>query len=323
MTLSKIAKLAHVSVSTVSKAFSMSPEINEKTRENIFEIARANGCFYQFFNAKYQRHVIAVICAEFKSRLYSEALSLIQEQLAPHHCEIRVATTNFSADAEREILDYYTKYSSVDGIILFDCQNELADDLKIPIATVYPQRKNQNSISVECDYCSAFKAAITYFSECGVKSIGFINETVSNIRLNAYLAVMEELGLDVDSKYICTTEHRFEVGGYAATAQMIEEGRIPRALICSYDGMAIGAIRCLLDYGLRVPEDVAVMGINQNREDAYLNPPLSTIDPRLDRACRFVTEAMIEHLLGDSEERHSVIEAELYLRKSTDISFGS
>ncbi len=319
MTLAKLAKLAHVSISTVSKAFSMSPGVNEKTREAIFEIARANGCFYQFFNAKYQRYVIAVICGEFKSRFYAEAMSLIQEQLMPHHCEISVATTNFSPDAEREILDYYTKYSSVDGIILFDCQTELADDLKIPIATVYPQRNNGNPISVQCDYCGALKTAITYFTQCGFKSIGFINETVSNIRLNAYLTVMNELGLDVDPKYICTTEHRFEIGGYAATAKMIEEGRIPRALICSYDGMAIGAIRCLLDYGIRVPEDIAVMGINHNREDAYLNPSLSTIDPRIDKACRFVTDAMIEHLLGDKEERHTVIEAELHLRKSTEI----
>ncbi|MBQ4574813.1 MAG: LacI family DNA-binding transcriptional regulator [Clostridia bacterium] len=319
MTLAKLAKLAHVSISTVSKAFSMSPGVNEKTREAIFEIARANGCFYQFFNAKYQRYVIAVICGEFKSRFYAEAMSLIQEQLMPHHCEISVATTNFSPDAEREILDYYTKYSSVDGIILFDCQTELADDLKIPIATIFPYCENKNPISAKRNQIGAMKTAVAHFLDKGVLTIGFINDTVSNFNMNTFYAAMKDLNVDINPKYICITEHRFEFGGYSAMAQMIEEHRVPRALICSYDSMAIGAIRCLSEYGLRVPEDVAVMGINNIREDSYLNPPLSSIDPQIDLACRFATEAMLDHLLGDRTERHTAIESTLHLRKSTEI----
>ena len=80
MTLSKIAALAHVSVPTVSKAFSMSSEVNEQTREIIFDIAKKHGCFRKYYNAKYPKHVIAVICPEFKSRYYSRVLSLLQEK---------------------------------------------------------------------------------------------------------------------------------------------------------------------------------------------------------------------------------------------------
>lgn len=63
ITLSKIAKLAHVSISTVSKSFSMSPEVNEQTREVIFSIAREHGSFKKYYNAKYPKFVVAVICA--------------------------------------------------------------------------------------------------------------------------------------------------------------------------------------------------------------------------------------------------------------------
>ena len=82
ITLSRIAKLAHVSVSTVSKAFSMSPEVSEQTREMIFDIAKDHGCFKKYYKAKYPKHVIAVLCPEFKSRLYSQALSNLQAYLA-------------------------------------------------------------------------------------------------------------------------------------------------------------------------------------------------------------------------------------------------
>ncbi len=82
ITLSTIAKKAHVSVSTVSKAFSMNSEVNDETREkNFFQISKDYGCFKKYYKAKYPRNVIAMICPEFSSRFYSHALSNIQERL--------------------------------------------------------------------------------------------------------------------------------------------------------------------------------------------------------------------------------------------------
>ena len=68
MTLTKLARIANVSVSTASKAFSMSSDISELTREEVFAAVRANGCFKKFFNAKYPKYIAAVICPELNSR---------------------------------------------------------------------------------------------------------------------------------------------------------------------------------------------------------------------------------------------------------------
>ena len=61
MTLTKLAKLANVSVSTASKAFSMSSEVNEETRKIIFDIAKEHGCFKKYYNANYPKLVIAIV----------------------------------------------------------------------------------------------------------------------------------------------------------------------------------------------------------------------------------------------------------------------
>ena len=61
MTLTELAKLAHVSTSTASKAFAGSPEVNEQTREMIFEVAKRAGCFKKFCKSDYPGYVIAVI----------------------------------------------------------------------------------------------------------------------------------------------------------------------------------------------------------------------------------------------------------------------
>ena len=77
MTMKELAKLANVSVSTASKAFSMSSEGSDETREIIFDVAKKHGCFKKFFNAKYPKLVIAVICPEFESTYYSIGTTML------------------------------------------------------------------------------------------------------------------------------------------------------------------------------------------------------------------------------------------------------
>ena len=131
ITLSKIAKLAHVSVSTVSKAFSMSKEVNPETREIIFQIAREHHCFKKYYNAKYPKLVIAVICPEFDSLYYAKWLAEIQRYAGKFNCEICVASTNFNKETEQEIIEYYSNYTAVDGIIIIQKLSEIKNNTDI------------------------------------------------------------------------------------------------------------------------------------------------------------------------------------------------
>ena len=81
MTMSKLANLAGVSVSTISKAFSGSKEISEERRNFIFEIAKQAGCYDKYCKNVHTEKVIAVICPEYKSRFYSEQLSILEKEM--------------------------------------------------------------------------------------------------------------------------------------------------------------------------------------------------------------------------------------------------
>lgn len=115
MTLSKLAKLANVSVSTASKAFSGSNEVSEETRNMIFDVARENHCFRKFYNAKYPKVVIAIIAPEFKGAYYTRYLCCIQDELEKANCKLCVSTTNFSEEKKRSLLEYYCRYTNMDG----------------------------------------------------------------------------------------------------------------------------------------------------------------------------------------------------------------
>ena len=315
-TLSKIAKLANVSVSTASKAFSMSPEVSEQTREAIFDIAHKNGCFKKFFNAKYPKLVVAVICPEFESLYYTTMLSRLQIALEQDGCEICVATTQFSGARGRELVEYYSKYASVDGIIIIDGASLLDGGCDIP--TVYLGSSSADTVCVSMSKHEAIEAAVDYFMASGVRDIGFLGERLTTSKQRAVCEALEKKLGAYNESYIAVGERFFD-GGYDTTLRMIRENRLPRALICAYDYLAIGAIRCLLDNGYRVPEDVAVLGMDDIPEAKYLNPPLSSINSNFGEACDTAAKTLINMLMGKPYQQSTVIPATLHLRRSSEI----
>lgn len=319
ITMSKIAKLAHVSVSTVSKAFSMSPDVNPETRDAIFEIAKQYGCFKKYYRAKYPKQVVAVICPELKSSYYSYALSLLQQYLAEYNCEICVASTNFSKETVRTLLQYYNHYTSVDGVILINSGAEIDPSTEIPVVSVCSSAHCNCTVSVTASYKDGLAQALDYFMSKGITKIGFVGDSITRSKLLQFKSFLQDRGIAPDERLISVSTSRFEQGGYEAMDMLFSSGCLPRALVCAYDHMAIGAIRCIYDRGLTVPGDIAVLGMDNIPECGYLNPPLSSIDSNLEDACKKAADAMMDCLLGNPTKKTISVKPLLYLRKSTEI----
>lgn len=319
MTLSKLAKLANVSVSTASKAFTGSPEVNSETRELIFSVAKAHGCFKKFYNAKYPKLVIAVIAPEFSSGLYARYLSLIQQTLEQENCELCVSTTNFSIEQETALLEYYDRFANADGILIVGAQSALSAPLETPIVFLSPAEKQPCGVSICSDHGAAIEEAFRYLKGKQVSSVGFIGEKLTKKKERLFRQWQEASGLTCDEAQIQITDRRFEAGGYAAMEKMFEQKRLPRAVICAYDTMAIGAIRCICDHGLSVPKDIAVLGMDDIREAAWLNPPLASISSSVEEACRLAAEAVLRQLSGEAVETQQTIPAKFHLRRSFEI----
>lgn len=320
ITLSKIAKLSNVSVSTASKAFAGSPEVNEETRELIFSVAKEHNCFKKFYNVKYPKLVFALIAPEFKSALYTQYLSSIQRMIEKENCELCVSITDFSAEKEKSLIEYYYKHSDVDGIILINAQTDIPEKYEIPVIFVDPQSKPIHAASVVCDHKYAIKKSIKYLSEKNVNTIGFIGEALTFGKFKIFKQCMKENNIAIDETYLEITDMRFEAGGYSAMEAMFTKGQLPRAVICAYDHMAIGAVRCIYDHGLTVPNDIAVLGMDDIPEAEYLNPPLASVSNNIEKLCRVVTDTMMKQIKGENTEQYNKITSELKLRRSFEIS---
>jgi len=316
MTLSKIANLANVSVSTASKAFSMSPEVNEETREMIFDIAKKHGCFKKFFNAKYPKLVIAIICPEFESLHYTTAIAHLQRALEERGGEICVASTKFSKKRARELMDYYTKYARVDGIILFDAASALSASVDVPVVCV--GRAAEFAVRISNNSRPAMEAAVDHFISHGVSDIGFIGEHLTTSKERSFTEIMTDKLGSYNPEFIAIGD-RFADGGYATAKRMIEGGKLPRAIICGYDYLAIGAMRAFTECGYRIPEDIAIIGMDDIPEAEFMNPPLSSISSNLAVSCEAAADTLINILMGKPYKKCTVIPAKLNLRRSSEI----
>lgn len=319
ITLSKIAKEAHVSVSTASKAFSGSPEVNEETRQLVFDVAKRYGCFKKFFNAKYSKYVVAIICPEFSSIHYTNYLTYLSRYLENENCEICVAESNFSAKREKELLDYYYKHADVDAIVVIEPSNKIYDYHEIPVLLIGPANADNDCATLFCDVDSALQESIDYLTRQKVEEIGFVGEALTTRRQRCFQRILTQKGLPLRDDYIQIAEQRFESGGYEAMERILKADAPPRAVVCAYDNMAIGAIRCIHDHGLRVPEDIAVLGIDNIPQAAYLTPPLASIDSNIDALCRLAVDTIIMQINGKDVPLMQSIPSALLIRESFQI----
>lgn len=318
MTLSKLARLANVAVSTASKAFSMSDDINEQTREEIFRVARENGCFKKFFNAKYPKFVIALICPEVDSRHYSELCRYLQQRLQTRGCEICISSTEFSAAVTADMIEYYEKYSSVDAIILIDPPATVLPPHETPIISLGSRAHNAD-VTLYLDYMTALKSALTDFKAAGISHIGFIGEPHTVTKLSAFKSAVSEIYGFTEEKYISVSDLRFEKGGCAAARALYSHGALPEAIICAYDDMALGAMRFFHDNGISVPDDIKVIGMDNILHSEYFVPSLSTIDYMNEEIAKTATESVFELLDGKTPAEIHNFSARLITRESSQI----
>ncbi|MBE6596469.1 MAG: LacI family transcriptional regulator [Ruminococcaceae bacterium] len=296
MNLKMIAELADVSVSTVSKAFSGSDEISEKTRQRIFDIARSEGCFEHYNKNKFQKKVIAVVCPEIHSEYYSSFMTILNDEISSKGCIMISAESNFNTDRELEYFDYFTEYAKVDGVILVQAQSDIQNTMNIPTVVMSGAPKGKNVDNIIVSRKDAVAAAVHHLKENGHTKIGYAGERLTEGTLRSICSAMRHEGLTVDPKLHKKSDMRFEAAGKDIALQFLKEKELPTAIFAAYDKIAIGIIKVFKKNGIRIPEDVSVIGMDNISATEHIDPALSTIHTHMDDACRKAVEIVMKKL---------------------------
>ena len=317
MNLTDIANEAGVSIATASKAFSGSREISAATRERVFEVAKCHGCFDHYNKNKFDKHVIAVLLPEL-SEYYTMIGEMLDKEISKAGGVMLMSTTGFVDVRAEELFQYYTAYAHVNGIIMVDTGHSIGNPTHVP-AVAFARKKRRYIDSIVLDFDAGLEAALRHLKALGHTDVGFAGERLTTVKQDAFCRTMRKVGLPLHKKRIKTTVARFEQAGEELAAEWLAEGELPSAVITSYDHIAIGMIRYFRHRGVRVPEDISVIGMDDIPLATYFDNALSTIRTPTEAACREAVELIMKKIENQhySTRRDIVMPAEFVARDTT------
>ncbi len=314
MTMQELAKLANVSISTVSKAFSDAGDVSEETREHIFAIARQQGCFGKFYKEKYNKKIIAVICHELDSGYYTVYLKHLQQLIEAGGGICLISTDNFDHRKQAELVEYYASYLKVDGLIVFSLAQPLKKGYDVPIVSLFSSNDPRVD-SVNTDMDLAIGEAVDTLLAYGHRRMAFLGEPLTRSKAESFRQAVER----ADVPYvIAESPRRFEEAGVDGVTRLMELGADFTALICAYDYIAFGAIKKLQECGYRIPEDISVIGIDNISAGRFVQTTLTTIDTLPEEMCAIAWELLQKKLENKyfKAKQSIVIKPRLILRES-------
>jgi LacI family transcriptional regulator len=216
---------------------------------------------------------------------------------------------------------------NVDGVIIAGkVSTKLIDHIEsfgIPIVLVDYDLKRKRFSSVLIDNKGGVRAGMRHLLELGHRAIAFVGGDVAHPsiaeRYEAYRETLEEQGLEIKRELICIDEMEPRVSsGSTAMQKILETGIRPTAVVAANDAMAIGCIQYLKQSGVRVPEDISVLGFDDIDTCGVAEPRLSTIRVFKEEMGRLAVQRMVELILSKSQTIVTThVPVELVIRDST------
>ena len=327
VTLAEIAKIANVSVSTVSRALSNKDyPLKEENRQRIRKLAEELGYKPNLVARSLQSnrtHLVGVIVDRMQSPFAAATVQGIQDGLRHAGYSISIAYSN--RDQQLAIEAIHAFYSrQVDGLVILNSWLHTFNDPILALQDrpfVFINRVfgncRQNCVGPGDRYGA--QLATRHLAELGHQRIAYINGMEDWIeaqnRLAGYRDVLTQCGLPVDEDLIRQGDWGVE-SGYRATQELLALKERPTAIFASNDIMALGAIYAIQDAGLKVPGDIALVGYDDRDFAAWIRPALTTVRMPSYEMGMAAARLLLQQFAGEELEDATEVPGELIVRES-------
>jgi DNA-binding LacI/PurR family transcriptional regulator len=325
-TLEDLAKLAGVSISTVSRALNDNPLISRATKQRIWTLARDHD--YVFRESMPTSPIgsegaIVIVTPHFHGRplplshpFFLELLASIGEAARARDCDF---TVSHVAPRTYDDLVLATTTSRANGVIFLGQSalhqefNQLAET-NARFVVWGAQLPGQRYRSIGSDNLRGGRRATMHLARLGRENIAFIggSDPEAGLRRRGYLAALKEAGLTADPDLTCNVEFELESAD-AAVSHLLERGPRFDGIVAASDLIALGSIRALRRFGLTVPGDVSVVGYDDMLLSRLSTPALTTIRQDTQEAGRLLVTSILD---DQSDGNFKRLPTELIVRES-------
>ncbi len=333
VTIKDIARELKISPSTVSRALKDHPDISPATKKAVRELAQEldyqpNSVALSLRKSK--TYTIGVIIPQLVHHFFSTVISGIEDVAYNAGYHVMICQSNESY--EREVLSTQALLTSrVDGMLVSVSQE--TDDVKHfqsilnrGIPTVFFDRVvtglDTSSVVVD-DFGGAYRA-VEYLIRSGCRKIAHLggpnNLVISQSRLKGYEQALDDYGFGGDSSLVVTAGLTIEEGS-AACRKLLERGVLPDAIFAANDPVAIGALQVLKEKGIKVPEEISIIGFSNEPITALIDPPMTTVAQPGFEMGRLAAQLLLDEILhkddADKVSGKKELKTDLIIRKST------
>ncbi len=331
MTIKDLSAQTGYSVGTVSRVLNNHPNVSEKARKTILEAASACG-FQLNTNAqqlKQQRsNNILVLVKGSSNQLFGSLVEAIQSRIDDTSYHLVVDYMDEDSNEVVRAARLCREKKPLGVLFLGGNQNNFLSDfgkVDAPCVLVTSDGASlpfENLSSVCCDENQAAKHTIEELIRMGHRKIAVIGgyrdrSDTTKRRFNGCLAAFQENGIPYDPELDYASARFSYAAGYRAAETLLSRNRHYTAIFCMADVMAMGAIRALSDHGLRVPEDISVVGFDGLPITEFIVPRLSTVRQSVEELAQHSVELLRKNIEGQQGAVHEVIPAQLLWREST------
>lgn len=339
VTIYDVAKKAGVGIGTVSRVINNSPQISPYTREKVLKIIRdlkyQPSAMAQSL-ARKKSNIIACIVPFFTEYFYFEVLNGIQQALSNYGYDLILYNVD-KLEKKEEILKRTIRERKVDGVLLISMP--ISDKLvskfiesKLPIVLVDSFHDALDSITVENE-AGAF-IATEHLISLGHNRIGMINGCLSSVpainRLQGFKAALNKYNIVYNDNWVVNVSLNGDpevlhndgfnkLAGYKAMTRLLEENEHrPTGVFISSDIQATGAINAIKEHGLKIPNDITIIGFDDIELSEYLG--LSTVHQPMYEMGKLAVDRLMDKIAGKlSDNFKTVFPTKLVIRETCGV----
>ena len=332
VTIYDLASSLNISIATVSRALKNDPVVSKRTKKKIFDLAEEMGYRTNLFarNLRNQHtNTIGIIVHELNSTFITSVLAGVEKVTTEAGYDLIIAHSSEKYDKEKaNAKNLFEK--RVDGLIAslsFDTQN--LDHFKpfwdkgVPVIFFDRVEQDSDNMVVIIDNNKCGYEATKHLIEQGCKKIvhvtSSLNRNVYSQRFEGYKRALSENNIPFDEKLLIVNDLS-EEAAVASAMQVLKMKPLPDGAFITNDFVAAVFMRTLKENGIRIPEDIAIVGFNNDAIGKLIEPSLTTINyPGMEMGS-IVASHLINHLKGKENVQHTntiIIRSNLIIRNSS------
>jgi DNA-binding LacI/PurR family transcriptional regulator len=325
MNIREVARLARVSTATVSRTINGSDKVTPETKERVRRAIEQLG-FYPNTWARAlgsgRSNLYGLIISDITNPFFPELVKSFEDIAVQHGQEVLVANTNYDP-ARMEVCVGRMLQRKVDGVAILTSEMEprLITELQkreIPLVFLDTGEAQKLTSNILVDYVAGVDAAVEHIVGLGHTEIAFISGPMTLrsalIRREAFVGCLKRRGIGAG----LMEEGNHQVnGGHEAMERLLRRKTRPTAVLASNDMTAIGALGAIHEQGMRVPEDISIVGFDDIQISAFTQPALTTVRLSRDEIARVAFRALYSVRQDGGKGAEYAVATQLVLRGST------